>query len=49
MRFMRQMRLLMGMHAFGNLVDLGKIALAPATPEVRAFAKYLLRSHGKPL
>lgn len=43
-----QLQLTLGPHALGNLVDLGKVAFTPDTPEVQAFAQYMLESHRKP-
>lgn len=45
---LRNVRSTIGRNLLGNLLDLGKVAFAPATPDVLAFADHMVKNHGKP-
>ena len=44
---LRNVRSSFGRNLLGNLIDLGQVAFAPATPDVLRFAEHMSNSHGK--
>lgn len=45
---LRNVRNAIGRNILGNLLDLGQVAFAPATPDVLNFADHMVKNHGTP-
>lgn len=43
---LRNVRNAIGRNILGNLLDLGQVAFAPATPDVLSFADHMVKNHG---
>jgi len=46
-RLLRNVQSAIGRNLLGNLIDLGQVAFAPATPDVLRFADYMVKRHRK--
>ena len=43
---LRDVQNAIGQNVLGNLLELGKVAFAPASPAVNAFSEHMIKSHG---